>query len=54
MTIKVVLEDVGAGKKMVPKCELPKSIPLHNQWLNFETNVCELEDHVNENGLSLN
>jgi hypothetical protein len=40
-------------EKMVPKCELPKSIPLHAQGLNCETNFCELEDHVGEKGLSL-
>jgi hypothetical protein len=33
---------------MVPKHELPKSIPLHDQMLNCETNVYELEDHVGE------
>jgi hypothetical protein len=35
-------------KKMVPKRKLPESIPLHNQGLNFRTNICELEDHVGE------
>jgi len=39
---------------MVPKHELPESIPLHNQWLNFKTNFYELEDHVGEKGLSSN
>jgi len=33
---------------MVPKRELPKSIPLHVQGLNYRTSVCELEDHVGE------
>jgi hypothetical protein len=41
-------------KKMVPKHELPKSISLHAQGLNCGVGVCELEDHVGENGLSLN
>jgi hypothetical protein len=31
-------------KKMVPKCKLPKNIPLHIQGLNCGTNICELED----------
>jgi len=35
-------------EKMVPKHELTKSIPLHNQGLNCEANICELEDHVGE------
>ncbi len=38
----------------MPKCELPKSIPLRAQGSNYEANVCELEDHVGEKGLSLN
>ncbi len=29
-------------------------IPLHGQRLNYETNVCELEDHVREKGWNLN
>jgi len=33
---------------MVPKHELPKSIPLHDQMFNYKTNVYELEDHVGE------
>jgi hypothetical protein len=37
---------------MVPKCELLKSIPLHTQELNYETNICELEDHVEGMGLN--
>jgi len=41
-------------KKMVPKCELLESIPLHAQKLNCEINVRELEDHVEEEGLSSN
>jgi len=41
-------------EKMVPKCELPKSIPLYAQGLNCGTNIRELEDHVGEKGLSLN
>jgi hypothetical protein len=41
-------------EKMVPKHELPKSIPLHNQGLNCEANICELEDHVGEKRWSLN
>ncbi len=36
----------------MPKCELPKSIPLHDLGFNFGTNVCELEDHVGEKGWS--
>ncbi len=39
---------------MVPKCELPESIPLHTQRLNCGTNIYELEDHVKEMGLSSN
>ncbi len=41
-------------EKMVPKRELPKNIPLHNQGLNYEINVCELEDHIGEKGWNLN
>jgi hypothetical protein len=41
-------------EKMVPKCELPKSIPLDVQGLNYRTSVCELKDHVGEKGLSSN
>jgi hypothetical protein len=41
-------------EKMVPKRELPDNIPLHDQRLNFITNVCELEDYVGEKGWSLN
>jgi hypothetical protein len=41
-------------EKMVPKRELPESIPLHAQGLNCGASVCELEDHVGEKGLSLN
>ncbi len=41
-------------KKMVPKRELPKSILLHGQGLNYGTNVCELEDHVGEKGWNSN
>jgi hypothetical protein len=41
-------------EKMVLKCELPKSIPLHEQGLNCGPNIYELEDHVKENGLSSN
>jgi len=39
---------------MVQNHKLPKSIPLHNQGLNYETNVCELENHVQEKGLNSN
>jgi hypothetical protein len=35
---------------MVPKRELPKSIRLHAQRLNYGIGVCELEDHVGEKG----
>ncbi len=38
-------------EKMVPKHELSKSIPLHAQELNCRIDVCELEDHVGEEGL---
>jgi hypothetical protein len=38
----------------VPKHELRKSICLHAQGLNYRANVCELEDHVGEKGLSSN
>ncbi len=38
----------------MPKSKLPENIPLHAQELNYGTNVCELEDHVREEGLSLN
>jgi len=37
-------------EKMVPKQELPKSIPLHAQRLNYGTNVYELEEDVGEKG----
>jgi len=39
---------------MVPKCELPESIPLHGQRLNYLINVSELEDHVGERGWNSN
>jgi hypothetical protein len=39
---------------MVPKYKLPESIPLHAQRLNYGVDICELEDHVGEKGLSLN
>jgi len=39
---------------MVPKHELPKNIPPHDQGLNYGANVYELEDHVRERGWSLN
>jgi hypothetical protein len=35
-------------KKMVPKCKLHDSIPLHAQGLNYGTCICELEDHAGE------
>jgi hypothetical protein len=38
----------------MPKHELFESIPLHTQKLNYETNICELEDHVGEKGYNLN
>jgi hypothetical protein len=41
-------------EKMVPKCELLESIPLHGQKFNYGANVCELEDHVGEKGWSSN
>jgi hypothetical protein len=41
-------------EKMSPKHELLETIPLHGQGLNCRTNVCELEDHVKEKGLSSN
>ncbi len=41
-------------EKMAPKCKLHESIPLHTQDLNYETNVCELEDHVEKKGLNSN
>ncbi len=41
-------------EKMVPKCKLFKSIPLHSQSLNYVANVCELEDHGGEKGWSSN
>jgi hypothetical protein len=31
-------------KTMVPKHKLPESIPLHDEGLNYGTNVCELKD----------
>jgi hypothetical protein len=37
-------------KKMVPKRELLKNIPLHAQKQNYRTNICELENHVGEKG----
>ncbi len=39
---------------MVPKRELLKSIPMHNQGLKYEASVCELEDHVGEKGMHSN
>jgi hypothetical protein len=39
-----------AREKMVPKHKLFESIPLHDQGINCGTNVCELEDHVREEG----
>jgi hypothetical protein len=50
--IEVVSEDMS--EKMVPKHELLESILLHAQGLNYGGGVCELEDHVGENKLSLN
>jgi hypothetical protein len=50
MRVKVVSE----REKMVPKCELLESIPLHAQGLNYGISVCVLEDHVGEKGLNLN
>jgi len=41
-------------EKMVLKCELFKSIPIHGQRLNYRIGVYELEDHVWEKGLSSN
>ncbi len=41
-------------EKMVPKCELPKNIPLHTQRLKYGIGVCEFENHVGENGLNSN
>jgi len=41
-------------EKMVPKRKLPKSIPLHDQGLNYGVSVCELEDLVWGKGLSSN
>jgi hypothetical protein len=38
----------------VPKHKMFESIPMHDQGLNYRKNICELEDHVGENGLSLN
>jgi hypothetical protein len=42
------------ARKMVLKHELPKSIPLHIQGLNYGANIYELEDNVGEKGWSLN
>jgi len=41
-------------RNMVPKCKLFKNVPLHIRELNYEKNVCELEDHVGEEALNLN
>jgi hypothetical protein len=41
-------------EKMVPKCELLESIPLHAQGPNYIVDICELEDHVGEKGLNSN
>ncbi len=41
-------------EKMVLKRKLLESIPLHGQRLNYETNICELEDHVGQKGLNSN
>jgi hypothetical protein len=34
----------------VPKCKLPKSIPLHAQRINCRTNACELEEDAGGKG----
>jgi len=34
--------------KIMPKCKLFESIPLHVQELNYGKNIYELEDHVGE------
>jgi hypothetical protein len=41
-------------EKMVPKRELFESIPLHTHEQKCGIDVCELEDHVGEEGLSSN
>jgi hypothetical protein len=41
-------------EKMVPKPKLLKSIPFHAQRLNCRASVCELENHVGEEGLNSN
>ncbi len=46
--IKVVL------KEMVPKLELPESIPRHVQGLNYRDDLYELEDYVWEEALNSN
>jgi hypothetical protein len=38
-------------KKLMPKHELPTSIPLHDQGLNCKANVYELKDHVRAKGM---
>jgi hypothetical protein len=52
MKVEVVLKKMGVGKKMMPKCELLKSIPLHGQRLYCKICIYELEDHVWEKNLS--
>jgi hypothetical protein len=39
---------------MVLEHELHESIPMHVQWLNYEENIYELEDHVKEKALNTN
>ncbi len=41
-------------EKIVPKKELPKSIPLQAQGLNCETCIYEFKYHVGEKGLNSN
>jgi hypothetical protein len=49
MRTKVVLEDVGVGKNGA-KTWVVRDYSLTRQKLNYETNICELEDHVGEEG----
>ncbi len=39
--------------RMVPKCKLFGSIPLHVLKLNYKEGFYELEDHVGEEALNL-
>jgi hypothetical protein len=49
----MVMEDVCA-KENGAETRVVREYSLHNQKLNYETNLCELEDHIGEKGWSSN